>query len=67
MFLQVQIPRKLVMPFLLETKAVANSLGSLTLKCEKCIPQTDLIHSEDGNLQDLDPQTQTDVPSLLQV
>lgn len=67
MFWQVQIPRKPVMPFLLEAKTVANSPGSQKLKCEKCIPQTDLIRCEDRIFQDLGPQTQTDVSSLLEI
>lgn len=54
------------MPFLFETVATADAPGRLRLRCEKCI-SPDGMHNEGGDFQDLDSQTQTDLPSLLEI
>lgn len=54
------------MPFLFETVATADAPGRLRLRCEKCI-SPDRMHNEGGDFQDLDSQTQTDLPSLLEI
>lgn len=53
------------MAFLLETVAVANALGRLQLKCEKCI-SPGRMHNEGGDFQGLDSQTQADLLSVLE-